>query len=692
MKSRSALFVLLCFCSTLAFGAQPKGAVRGVTHSTIDVSDLRDVRIQADDDGPGERQAHRHYRRPRLERPRDESLTATEADRAVTALRGRIATDDVAPAPARSFLALPDDNTVFPPDTSGAAGPNHLMTMLNSQVRIQNKGGAVLSTVSLNSFWSATDAFDPRVVYDAGAGRWLAVAMDGTFGASSVLRLAVSRTTDPTGTWDRYTIPADQEELGNGGDFPTIGFNGDLVVINVNMFTPANQFDASEIFVIDKPALYTDREVDSIFFVQVGEFNIVPALTHGSSSVVYLAEAWDWNDGGFGSIKLFSISGTTLTELGYAVGPGWFPYGDNMGPQAATPQKIDVGDDRVQNVVYRNGSLYVAHTVFLPMNTPTRSSVQWWKLAPNLSTVQQNRIDDGSGATFYSYPSIAVNAANDVMLGFSVMAPTHFASAGYALQKASDGLMTTPYIYKGGEATYFVPAGGYNRWGDYSATSVDPVNDLEFWTIQEYAASPFDRWGTWWANVVPFGGAPTLTATAAGTTVVGTSWNAVSGAQSYEIVRSANNSSYTTLATPAGTGFDDFAVVPNTTYLYKVRGLTATGAPMPFSNLDPATTIVFTDDPQTAGTIIKRSHVVELRTAVNAFRAAAGLGPFAYADDPLPLLSLIRAQHIAQLRSALDAARSTLGLAPLSYTDGAITPGVTRAKAAHVQELRSGVK
>ncbi|MBI3895260.1 MAG: hypothetical protein HY313_04960 [Acidobacteria bacterium] len=37
---------------------------------------------------------------------------------------------------------------------------------------------------------------------------------------------------------------------------------------------------------------------------------------------------------------------------------------------------------------------------------------------------------------------------------------------------------------------------------------MDPANDLDFWTIQEYAASPKfangdDRWGTWWGKIVP---------------------------------------------------------------------------------------------------------------------------------------------------------------------------------------------
>jgi hypothetical protein len=60
---------------------------------------------------------------------------------------------------------------------------------------------------------------------------------------------------------------------------------------------------------------------------------------------------------------------------------------------------------------------------------------------------------------------------------------------------------------------YYATFGGtLNRWGDYSATVVDPINDLDFWTLQEYASSQdlcstpsstcTGGWGTWWANVV----------------------------------------------------------------------------------------------------------------------------------------------------------------------------------------------
>jgi hypothetical protein len=49
---------------------------------------------------------------------------------------------------------------------------------------------------------------------------------------------------------------------------------------------------------------------------------------------------------------------------------------------------------------------------------------------------------------------------------------------------------------KAGEAIYTA-----GRWGDYSATVVDPTDDLTIWTIQEYAKSPSNTWSTWWTRL-----------------------------------------------------------------------------------------------------------------------------------------------------------------------------------------------
>src|SRR5207245_5919098 len=103
---------------------------------------------------------------------------------------------------------------------------------------------------------------------------------------------------------------------------------------------------------------------------------------------------------------------------------------------------------------------------------------------------------------------------------------------------------------------------------------------------------------------------------------------------------------------------DSSMVHVNTAYLYRVR---ASAGPSfgPYSSIDLATTVIFTDD---VLTIIRVAHVTQLRTAVNAVRALAGfVDPYNFTDPTLtPGASTIRAVHITELRSALDAARSQI--------------------------------
>jgi hypothetical protein len=176
--------------------------------------------------------------------------------------------------------------------------------------------------------------------------------------------------------------------------------------------------------------------------------------------------------------------------------------------------------------------------------------------------------------------------------------------------------------------------------------------------------------------------APTVTATATSTSRVALSWTTVTGAATYNVYRNVNNAGFALLTNTASTSINDDAVSANTTYVYKVQ---AGGGP--FSAVDAATTTVFTDAPLTAGVPIKAVHITQLRTAVNAMRAAAGLTAQSFTD---PTLSTIKALHITQLRSALDAARAAIGLPTLAYTDAALV-GVA-CKAVHVNQLRDGVK
>jgi len=103
--------------------------------------------------------------------------------------------------------------------------------------------------------------------------------------------------------------------------------------------------------------------------------------------------------------------------------------------------------------------------------------------------------------------------------------------------------------------------------------------------------------------------------------------------------------------------------------------------------------VPFTDDPLSAGVIIKAAHVTELRARINAQRARFGLAPYVWSDAGLTGSGtfVVRAAHLAQMRTALNDAYAAHGTALPAYDDAVITPGVTVVRAVHINQLRASI-
>src|SRR5258706_2313529 len=69
---------------------------------------------------------------PQVSTPQFSSFDSALAPQVVQAL---------SPTPTNNFLGLDDNDTTIPPDTDGAVGPHHIVTALNSEVRITDRGG-----------------------------------------------------------------------------------------------------------------------------------------------------------------------------------------------------------------------------------------------------------------------------------------------------------------------------------------------------------------------------------------------------------------------------------------------------------------------------------------------------------------------------------------------------------------------
>ena len=189
------------------------------------------------------------------------------------------------------------------------------------------------------------------------------------------------------------------------------------------------------------------------------------------------------------------------------------------GPNDCTPQKatsgqppeyLDVLGDRLMfRVTYRNfgdhESLLVSHTVDAQADQPmgvSRNGVRWYEVRnPSAATsvYQQGTfapLDPTStdGPLWRWMGSAAMDHSGDIAIGYSASGPNYFPSLHYAGRLAGDPLNELTQ----GEAVMFVGQGienntglfpFRNRWGDYSALTVDPTDDCTFWYTNEYLVS-----------------------------------------------------------------------------------------------------------------------------------------------------------------------------------------------------------
>jgi hypothetical protein len=400
------------------------------------------------------------------------------------------------------------------------------MTMLNSEVRFTTRSGTTLDTVNLDDFWSSLNAFKPfgpRLVYDPFANRWIASSL-GSLGhprSSSVL-VAVSATPDPLGQWFFFSAPADPARKVEA-DFDCLGFNHKWIVVSVNYHSLATgDFAGVGVYAFDKTNLYANGTgaFTRITNSTQNAFSLMPAQTYDDGlDTMYFLEDWDPNASQLRVSTLTGAVGSESLTIGTALatsGTSWRKTSAkvNMAPQKGLSLGIDLSDSRIGSCQYRNGTLWAAQTVFLP-STATSSGIQWWQIDPNGTVEQFGRVSDPNGKLFYAYPSLAVNASNDVLIGYTQFAASHYASAHYAFRFGTDSPNTlrTDSVLKSGAGPYnrVESSTGLNRWGDYSATVIDPVDDVSFWTIQEYAAAPSGspntsgsgRWATWWGQIDP---------------------------------------------------------------------------------------------------------------------------------------------------------------------------------------------
>ena len=428
------------------------------------------------------------------ERPRPvQSLAATRAGGAPVVAEF-VTAPNVAATPVvvrgfrSSFDPLPGAAFYYyPPDASGAAGPNHVVGVFNNSVAVHDRNGNQLAFLTIDQFWAngpqhGSALFDPRVMYDGANDRWVIAMLTDNNEVNGALLLAVSATGDPAGAWRRFRISISQNPA-VALDFTRMAMTADQIVITADEWENVSIPNGTDIFTIPKSIAYS-ATATPVATKTLSTFSTdLTPVSSADNTVRILSNNTE-------PLVQHELAFGQLVETASYSPPIPFYYGVGDCDQLGTTKTVDCGGLMLHYAIFRDGVLWVVQK-----GSRARSVIVVWKIAGNGAKVFV--IEDA--ATDYGFPSIAVNRLGAALVGYSTFSASMYPSAACRYIDPA-GNVSAPAVVKGGEDWYT-----NWRWGDYSTTVVDPADDTNFWTLQSYARPPVGighiSWGTWWAYV-----------------------------------------------------------------------------------------------------------------------------------------------------------------------------------------------
>jgi len=417
---------------------------------------------------------------------------------------------------------------------------------------------------------------DPKCLYDNDTKRFFVTILElatnpanGAFTGPSAVMIAVSKTSNPLDGFQIFSLNTTNDGK-NGtpthpdcpcyGDQPLIGMDDNGLYISTNEFSVfADGFNGAQIYGISKQKLAAAANGSSVPIpvaaINAGAipvppadaavggvwYTVQPAVTppnkpgnDGNSNklkgIQYFLSALEFAGVPDNRVAVWALTNTNSlqsavpslqisldivnTATAYISPPRSIQK-----PSAATPnpRPIDGGDDRMQQVVMVDNTLYGSLTTAIGTGAAARSGVAYWGIKPSWpgGVLQGSVRVEGMVSVdknFLQRPSVALNHQGKGVIAFSLIGPDYYPSAAYIGFDKQQGAQGPVYVAGAGVApdTGFSGAGGgRQRWGDYSA-GVDEAGNV--WVAAEYipvvtfgsaANGGSANWGTFVWRVSP---------------------------------------------------------------------------------------------------------------------------------------------------------------------------------------------
>jgi hypothetical protein len=495
-----------------------------------------------------------------------------------------------------------------PPDVNGRVGATQYVQWNNTSFAVFNKttgalqyGPAAGNTLfqALGGVCASHNDGDPVVSYDILAGRWVLsqFVVGGPAGSYSHQCFAVSTTSDATGEYFLYDFVTDPV---NFVDYPHTGVWPDGYYMAAHVFTAGpievpvavpGAFITARVYVFERDKMVDglparmqsvdyDQEygllvadLDSLTLPPVGaaEFVIAPgtALTN-TTETSRVKVTWD------PAPTIVRLQGPTLLQ---GIGSPPCVSGANSPARDCVPQPPPaVPTDYLDNIsghymyrlAYRNNGTAAVPQESLVVSGPSSGSdslhgaVEWFEFRNAGSTTSQPTIFQTGTFdpdTHYRWlPSIAMDRAGNIALGYSKSSTTVRPGIYITGRLATDAVNTmgAELQLQPGIGSQIGASAG-NRWGDYSAMTVDPIDQCTFYYTNEYLKT--DGGFNWSTRVASYKFPSCVSAADAYGVVTGTITSAETGAPisgvrvalSNDYAGASDASGVYTILVPAGT-------------------------------------------------------------------------------------------------------------------------------------------
>lgn len=411
--------------------------------------------------------------------------------------------------------SIPNDNHM------AISNGGKVVSVVNSNIRIYDTAGTLLYTKGLSAFSNAIGTFtaisDPRVIYDQEADRFIILYFSGYFATTSTIIVGFSKTNDPTGAWNFYTVPGNPFNDTSWSDYPILTITKDELFFTFNLLKDGvvdwrTAFRQSIIWQVDKQKGYQGAPLVTKVWGDIkvnGKplWNICPAqggkdLQSGGVYFVSVRPSDLRND----SIFVTYVSNTIqsgnaqLTTKAYRQNR---TYG--LPPNVPMPNGnyLQTNDARVLSAVIENNVLhYVQNTIDTTFNT---GAVYYGRIinpqsaAPIITgtIIRSDTMD-------YGYPSIAYmgGGATDNSVMITCSHSSQKVKPGTSVFYADRTGQISPQLRcKDGEGWINALADTNERWGDYTGIQRKYNEAGIAWLCGSYGDPSTGNYRTWISKV-----------------------------------------------------------------------------------------------------------------------------------------------------------------------------------------------